>query len=199
MTKQILTTAALATFATAAAASAATIAAFDFDGDVASPSFEALNVDVSDVTVTDGNVSFFGGASGDAIATNGFTTAGQGFSFIITPESGFEVDFTEFSFVSRRSDTGPTSSPIVVGGTSFGSVSNGTSFGSTPFTIDITSVDDVTGATTFFIGGSGASGSSGTLRIDNISVTGDVTVIPEPLAAGGLGLLGLVGLRRRRA
>jgi hypothetical protein len=57
-------------------------------------------------------------------------------------------------------------------------------------------------ATTFRIFGSGASSSLGTFRVDDVTVNGAVTAVPEPSTyaalLGGMALTGAIILRHRR-
>ncbi len=156
--------------------------------------------------------SGYSGASGGYyIADNGWTGTAPGtnyFQFTITPTSA-SVTITSINFGYRESgtSTGPTNffirssadsySADLASGSLTNSDNNWHSIGATSVTLTFFS------ATTFRIYANGASSNTPTLRIDDLTVNGTVSAIPEPettavcLGAFALGAVALVRGRRR--
>ena len=130
-----------------------------------------------------GSNSFFGGNPGQAIAANGFNSAGfdadDYFGLEVSPNSGFELDLSSLTFDTRRSSTGPPSLELRSSLDNYAStVATGTASTSFPGTVSFdlsgAAFQDVTSAVTFRIYAFGASSGSGTLRLDNVTLNGDV-------------------------
>jgi hypothetical protein len=137
------------------------------------------------------------------------------FSFTVTPDSGFELDLSSLSFLIakggasetrnyevRSSLTGATSlagpaMPAAVRGDGTAGMDN--------VSIDLTGfseLQNVTTAVTFQFITATTGNFNASLEWDDITLGGDVSVVPEPstyAALLGLGALGLVMWRRRRA
>ncbi|MFA6287064.1 MAG: hypothetical protein WC661_06715 [Opitutaceae bacterium] len=168
-----------------------------------------------------GGTSAYSTTVADAIANNRY------FQFTITPDSGNQVALSALSFnygaITASGSFPQAGAPITVAfevrssvdnfTTSIGSVS--ASFNQSEnnvtglYTINLTSISGyslLTTATTFRIYAyfsSGTPGYSDSSRLDNVSLTGTVSAIPEPSAyAAGMGVIALCGAvafsRRRR-
>lgn len=220
-TPLILAAASLAAIFFAPSADATLVAYWNFNGLTAStnngtsysPTSGTAGLVLEGWTTTGSSgITSFGGTTVNALNSDpsGQSLSLQGGTSSGTPNNGATLTIS-FSMVSL---TDPVLSFATQGtGTGFGSnqisySTNGTdftNFGSayTPASsyaaqvFDFSSIDALDGATTAYIRitFSGASGSSGNNRIDNIQIN----AVPEPAAAllGSLGLIGL--LRRRRA
>jgi len=130
-------------------------------------------------------------------------------SITITPATGKQIDFTQFSLdvakdgpsadnkasIQVEASTNGFSSSVFVGELT-GVGGNTSSFTEGDFTITDSALQGVGGATEFRIYIWDAGATSGGVFIDNAQVQG--TVIPEPASLGLLGLGGLMMLSRRR-
>jgi len=122
------------------------------------------------------------------------------FTFTLTPNSGFKVNFTDFVYTGQTSPTGPTSFAFRSSVDSFASdIGSPTATGTT---IDLSGVtyQDVSSAITFRLYGWGASGTAGTFSVNDFTFDGTVSAIPEPVNValaifGGIGA-GVWGVRR---
>ncbi len=196
------------------------IVTFTFDGDVNSAASGTTGIVASDVASNDNSFSFFNGASGDAISENGWDVGLglQYFDFTFTVSSGYTVSITSMDFNHRRGGTGPpdtfeirTSTDGFSGGWNDGTVQTidnsaiKTTSGFSAIgerSITFTGLTDLTAGTAVSvrIGASGATGSSATLLLDDVSVYGTVSAVPEPssfAALLGLSAVGIVATRRR--
>lgn len=143
-----------------------------------------------------------------SFTNNGF------FSFTVTPDSGFELDLTSLDFLVTRGGTSETRNyeirSSLTGTTSLagpvaptGDRSGGTA-GMDNISLDLTAFTEfqnLTSAVTFIFITATTGTFNATLEWDNITLSGDVTAVPEPstyAALLGLGALGLVIWRRRR-
>lgn len=150
----------------------------------------------------------------------GAVTDSDFFRFTLTPASGFQVNYTDLSFdlaVTTNSLNANTASWFLrssadgfaanIGLTA--SVTQGASAGLTSpythFSLDLTGLQNLSDPVTFRLYTySSAAGLTGTInRIDNITLSGDITPIPEPTMLSSIvvaaGLLTLFCLCRRRA
>jgi hypothetical protein len=200
----------------------AQIVAYGFSASSAGPTSSDANV-VGGPVANGGGVmttsnsspvsSGYSGASGGYfIFDNGWTGAAPGtnyFQFTVTPSSA-SVAVTSISFGYRESgtNTGPTSFFVrssadgygadLASGSLTNSDNNWHSTGATSVTLTFTST------TTLRIYANGASNNTPTLRIDDISLNGTVTAIPEPesvaawLGAFALGAAVIGRSRRKR-
>jgi len=124
------------------------------------------------------------------------------FEFTVTPNLGFQFTPTGFSFEIGNPTIGGISSSalfaVAVNGSATGvAISNsGDIFEGNPAarSATFTGINDLTSATTFRIYVYDASAdSSGTIRLDNFSLTGTVSAVPEPTHVALASALGLVG------
>ncbi|MFN0200716.1 MAG: T9SS type A sorting domain-containing protein [Bacteroidia bacterium] len=175
----------------------AQIAKWDFEASTGAPSTTPTNGIASFVTTAAGQTaSFFAGYnSTKAISATGFSSTAtpdlnKYFEFTINPNNGFVVNFSEISFFAQRSATG--SSGWVLRSSIDGYVANlgsGTvplAFAAPAFTTGSltsnASLQGVSTAITFRLYGVSASGTSGTFRVDDLTVNGTiVTANNNPL------------------
>jgi hypothetical protein len=132
--------------------------------------------------------------------------------FTVTAEPGFEILMESISFKHTRNDhnmsrTGPQNGAVRA---SFESYAAGSGTGSlfSPVTSETASTWDFNdistgdgGSATFRFYGWRSLGTQSTnmqLRLDDISVLGEVVPVPEPTSLLGLGVLGMAGLLKRR-
>jgi hypothetical protein len=155
-----------------------------------------------------GNPTYSAGSGGGYFTATTWTGVSPGtnyFAFTLTPGSGYGLSLASLSFGYRASGTGPTafavrsSSDVFSSTLVSGTITNDSVWHSTgPLSITLSSV---TAPTTLRIYASGTSNNLGTLRVDDVTLSGAVTAIPEASTyAAILGLLALSGvlLHRRR-
>jgi len=151
--------------------------------------------------------SGYTGATGSFYGTdNGWGSAGNYFQFTITPNANERVSITSINLGYRTSSTsGPNALAVKSSADGYtsslavGSLTNADtswhSLGATSVTLTFTS------ATTFRIYASGAATNTPTWRMDDLTINGSVSAIPEPstYALGVSTLVFLAALRRRRS
>ncbi|MES2389931.1 MAG: hypothetical protein V4543_18155, partial [Bacteroidota bacterium] len=143
---------------------------------LAQPTVINAGLGSSDWTTSPAGCTSFGGVSGNALSAT-LTSAAQTFTLTFT-NPGSSVSITRIAFSARRSGTGPSALAITAAtagcGTKTATVTNGTGNGSFgAVTADFTNFTSCTGAITIAIAYSAGS-SGGTIRIDNIVITGTV-------------------------
>lgn len=148
------------------------------------------------------------GSGGSYFTATSWTGSAPGtnfFEFTLTPNPGYAFTATAISFGFRSTTTGPTAFAVRSSSDSYtttiasGSYTNDSNWYSTG-ALSIT-LSNMNSATTIRIYGSGASGGTGTLRVDDVTVAGSVTAVPEPATYAAIaGVAALIGamLRRRR-
>ena len=196
----------------AASAQAATLGT---NGDFESGAFDGSWIafpNAGTTTIVGGNG---GGFAGEAAADNVPTGATMKFANVgagqLTPGQAFNVNFDwkgtngiggviDIRVFSELSGGGVSKTDILAGGTGAGLTADWTSFSAGG--IDLTTGTDVSGGVTVeFTAICGAdAGCFSFLAVDNVTVTADVPAVPVPAAVWlfGSGLLGLVGVARRR-
>jgi hypothetical protein len=155
-----------------------------------------------------GSPVYAAGSGGSFFTATTWTGAAPGsnyFQFTITPDSGYSISATTLTFGYRATPTGPTAYAIRSSADSYtanlasGSFTNDGNWSSVG-SISIT-LSGLVSATTLRLYGSGASAAGGTLRVDDVGLSGSVTAIPESSTyaaiLGTLTLLGVVIWRRR--
>ncbi|MBE2181718.1 MAG: autotransporter-associated beta strand repeat-containing protein [Chthoniobacterales bacterium] len=108
------------------------------------------------------------------------------FTFTLTPDSGYEIDFNTFFYTLQRSATGPQSIVLRSSLDSFSAnlwSTNYTAVTSThSFTVDLSgaSFQNITNGIEFRIYGWGATGSGGTMSVNDFAFTGTVNSSGPP-------------------
>ncbi|MEM7807353.1 MAG: hypothetical protein AAF561_04510 [Planctomycetota bacterium] len=193
MHKNLLTAATLAALTTAGMASAATFVLFDGDDAVVDP-------DANSFSLTEGSITATLSIVGPDAVNDEFNGAGTGFG-INAAASGDETQQIDGGAGAESFDIS-FNVPVFFNG---GTVSLTTTSDSFSVTLPDTSVTVEDGSDSFAFTTDNVVDPGEAVRIAWIEGNGfsfdsfTVTVIPEPMAAGATGLLGLVGLRRRRA
>ena len=193
----------------------AQLVVYSFTGNTTSATSVDLNLTASawsgsgQVTLSNTSPVFSAGSGSYFASQSGWTGTAPGstyFEFTLTPATGQTATVTSVSFGARATSTGPTSYAIRSSQDGFAtnlltsSLANDASWrstGSQSVTLTFTE------ATTFRLYGSGASSGSGTLRVDDFTIEGSMSAVPEPstyaLLAGSAALLGTWWHRRRTA
>ena len=122
------------------------------------------------------------------------------FTFTLTPNTGYEIDFTNFVYTSQASNASISSFAFRSSLDSFGSdIGTPTVTGAT---IDLSAspFQDISAPIEFRFYAWGADTSTRTFSINDFTFNGNVTAIPEPSRALllGLGSIGLIFRRRRQ-
>jgi hypothetical protein len=179
------------------AARAATIVAFDFE-DASNtleltPDSTAPGVVAGAWSDADGTLLGAAGNPGRAISTRSWLD-GNTLSFALAPEPGLALSLGEFHFDQVASGSGPAAwslridgAPVASGATTSVFTTHGGAIAAGPYASEVI----------VSLIGSGATGSLGTWRIDNFSLTGTVAPVPvpPPLLLLLSGIVGLVGMR----
>ncbi len=153
-----------------------------------------------------------GGGGGAYFTASNWRASDSNYTiFTITPGSGFQVTLSGFSYFYASSSSGPNSLSLFSSADSYSTSLSG-SQGLTQAASTIVAADwhqnsatislTFSEPTTFRLTGTGASGASGVLRLDAVTLSGSVSAIPEPstYAAifGSLALAATVWHRRRQ-
>jgi uncharacterized protein len=167
---------------------AAVIALFDFEGATTEPAVVHPAFEVGPMAANRGSVSFpqgTGGPGSSAMSTNQWHENDNYFQFVVAPPPE-GVELTAFSFDQNASGTGPTAWALSIvddpegaeDETEVASGATSTSFGTR--TADLTAVDERTEPFAIRIRGSGATGATGTWRIDDVTLSGTTDAEVEP-------------------
>jgi hypothetical protein len=131
-----------------------------------------------------------GGSFFSASSWTGAAPGGNYFEFTLTPADGYRFDVTSVSFGYRATSTGPTafafrsSSDGYASDLAAGSLTNdGSWYASGAVSITLSALAS---GTTFRVYGSGASAAGGTLRLDDVTLNGTVSAVPEPATVAAL-------------
>lgn len=185
-----------------------TTAANSSDANLTAGSF-TVGGDVTGTLGTSSPASSSIGGSGSQVyrgAGDGFKPEGTAgyFEVVLTPNSGYSLSISGVEFNSIRTSTGATNWDLQysVDGGGYTSLDTGSN-ASGAWTAQDTGSVTITGIDsniTFRLFGTGASSAAGSFRIDDFSVSGSLSAVPEPASFAaflGLGALGLVATRRR--
>jgi len=144
------------------------------------------------------------GTAAEAITANDYM------EFTISLNAGVEVDYSSLSVYLQRSNSPGSATNVFLRtsldgyATTVGSeLTPTTSFPGSPYSIDLSGSEfqNIASNITFRLYAYGGNNTSSSLRFDDLQVTGNVSVIPEPATAGLLmtgGALALACLRRKR-
>jgi hypothetical protein len=192
-------------------------------------SFQAANITGGNLGFTGytGTVGFSGtydnGYASGEIVDNGTLNVNEYFSFSVTIAAGYQLDLSSLTFtLGASTNTAPdgsyttnafvrssldlsTNLPIANNTAVIpaGSSAGGSFPNAQPVTVDLSSLQGLTGSITFRLyftdamTGTGQSYDAST-RFDNLILNGDVTAVPEPASATWLALAGLPFIARRR-
>lgn len=158
----------------------AALAFYDFDGAGgafdAAPDSTNAQVMAGSVATGDGAMSSASGVSGLAASDTGWTTAlSNCFTFTVGPVAGKSVSIAALLFADRRSSTGPTTWRIRSSADGYASdLASGSTHSSFATNMASFLLGGLSNAVTFRVYGANASASSGTWRMDNLTVLGSV-------------------------
>ena len=178
----------------------------------------AANLTASDFGTSPGySLSYTTGESGNAVYESGWgitaSDAPQYFTFTLQPDSGYQIDISGFSFAEKGGSSSglPPFSTLSIGwslSSSIDSFASAIAVGSTsvsafsPFSIPL-SYTNLTAPVEFRLradAGPLIGPRVNSWFVDNVSIDGTVSAIPEPTSLQlGLALCGLAVLRRRRS
>ncbi len=178
---------------------AATVVGYTFDdsnGDfVNAVNFSAPGILGSAWTDADGTLTDFAGVTDRAIAARNFAD-GNSLSFSVSVDSGMRLELEALGFAQQASTSGPTDWTLSVAGVPITAGTTTTSFRSETVAFNGVSLQ---GTQTLTLGGTGAASSSGTWRIDDVVLSGNLKPVPLPptLALLASSLILLQGRARR--
>jgi hypothetical protein len=155
-----------------------------------------------------------GGSGGSYFTAQSWRSSdGNYFCFTVTPASGYTVTLSSLSFNYAATGTGPTSYTLLSSSNSYSTPLTGSSLtpqaGGSLVSSDWHSVNSsitlsFATPTTFRLTATGASGASGSFRVDDVSLNGNasLTAVPEPatyaVILGAIVLAHTSWQRRRR-
>ena len=175
-----------------ATAFAQTLAQWNFDASVNTPTTVPANATISAAAWTaDATTTYPAGVTGQSMSTTKFNTASintaKYLQFSVTPSANYGMVLGNISFYDQRSGTGPTS--WVLRSSLDGYAANltavmatSTAFAATPNSVDLgIDFQNITTPVTFRIYAYGASGSTGTWRIDDLTIQGSLFDVSNPI------------------
>lgn len=175
------------------------VVGYDFD-DAAGAFEEAPDAVVSTLAALPwfdarGSLTNFAGNPGRALAAKTFL-AGNALTLILNVAPGFTADLDGYSFDHMASSSGPSDWEFEINGAAVAAGTTSTSFVTETGAL---SMSGIAGTIVVDLAGFGATSNSGTYRLDNFVLTGEVT--PVPIVPGIILLgsaLAFVPLRSRR-
>ena len=163
------------------------IAQWTFETHVQTAASADANATASSFTLSSGTVSFVTGnapTAPTAISGTGWNVSDgvKWWDFTVTANAGYLLDLTSLTFDDQKSSTGPADWSVTINGVVAASnqATHG-AFSTSPMNtngLSAIAFQDLTSADVRIFG-FGASGSSGTWRLDNVTLNGNVTQIPS--------------------
>jgi hypothetical protein len=187
-----------------------TIAQWNFDASPQTAASFDPNAPATSFTLSSGGtINFYQGnpSTGKAISGTGWNAASptasgaQWWEFTVTANAGYVLDLTSLTFDDQKSSTGPANWSVTINGvdaTPPGPPSTHSTFSTTPMdTVSLTAFQNLPSADVKIIG-YGATSSLGTWRLDNVTLNGLVSPVPDSISclavlAWALGLLAALG------
>jgi len=161
-------------------APAALLARFDFDdaggGFTLDPDFLAPGLTLARWGDALDLLADFAGNPGRALASSGFTN-GNRFVLVLALTPGWQLQDASLDFQLRGSASGPRRWRLEAGGTAYGEGTIGSVFA--PYHVALGGLPG-SGAWTLDLLGLDATATSGTLRLDNAELHGELTSVPLP-------------------
>jgi hypothetical protein len=185
---------------TSASSTATNVSASVFSGNLGSPT----------LTSSSPQSTTAGGSGANYFTASYFrSTDNNYFEFTVTPANGYQVTLSSVSFYYLATSSGPTSSSFQSNANSYGSnLANfsltraGSSPGVSDWHLANSSVSlTFSSPTTFRITGTGASAYNGSFKIDDVTLSGSVSAVPEPstyATIAGAAAFGAAAWKRRR-
>ncbi|WP_442484968.1 hypothetical protein [Aeoliella sp. SH292] len=102
------------------------------------------------------------------------------FTFSITPNSGFEIDFTNFVYVGQRSSTGPSSFSFRSSVDGFASSIGSATATGTTISLAAAAYQNISSPIEFRFYGWGGTSASGTFSINDFTFNGEVNSLASP-------------------
>ncbi len=175
-------------------AAAQTLAQWNFDVNTTATTIPA-NATISTAAWSAGTMSFPAGhttaATDNALSTTGFNTAALNtakyLQFSVTPNANYAIVLNNVSFYDQKSGTGPTT--WVLRSSLDGYATNlntptatNTPFAATPNVVELgLDFQNISTAVTFRLYAYGASGSTGTWRVDDLTIEGSLFDVSNPI------------------
>jgi hypothetical protein len=182
----------------------AALLTYTFETDVATPNTMASGIEATSFAISAGTFNYTSGCAptaATAISDSDWrgSEGAKWWEFTVTPAAGSLFNLTAISFDDQRSGTGAAQWSLSVNGVmAVSNQSTHTAFGRSTVDLSGSSFQGLSAAAVCIYGYNGTS-SSGTWRLDNVTVEGSVTAVPEPtswaLLLGG-GLVIFAGVRR---
>jgi hypothetical protein len=159
-----------------------------------------------------GSLNAGGGGGSYFVSSNWRAVDGNYFYFTITPAAGYQITLSDFSFYYAATSTGPNSASLTSSADNYGSALGNFALtrqaGGSLLASDWHAANSsitmtaISSATIFRVNATGASASTGALRIDAVTLNGTVSAVPEPATyaaiSGAIALLGVIVSRRRK-
>ena len=173
---------------------AQTLAQWNFDVNTTATTTPA-NATVSVATWSTGTMTFPAGhttvSTDKALSTTGFNTAAintaKYLSFSVTPNANYAIVLNNISFYDQKSGTGPTTWVLRSSLDGYAANLNTPTTTNTPFA-DVPNVvelgldfQNIATAVTFRLYAYGASGSTGTWRVDDLTIEGSLFDVTNPI------------------